>query len=193
MPSQTAQDILDFWFRPPSNPDYGQPQKAWFIKSAAFDREIRDRFLSLHTQACDGQLDHWQNESMSCLALVIALDQFSRNLYRGTPQAFSADKKALAIANQAIAQGFDQLLLPVQRWFLYLPFEHSEDWTDQQRSLKLWAGLRTHAPSASAIQYAEKHAQVIQQFGRFPHRNTILNRSSTETELSFLKEPGSSF
>ena len=193
MTPQAAQDILDFWFGSPSDPEYGQPKKAWFIKSAAFDQDIRDRFLAIHTQACDGQLNYWQAEPNSCLALLIVLDQFSRNLFRNTPKAFSADAQALAIAQNAIHQGFESQLLPIQRWFLYLPFEHSENWDDQQRSLELWESLRDHEPSADSIRYADQHAEVIYKFGRFPHRNKILNRPSTESELIFLQQPGSSF
>lgn len=193
MTPTAAQAVLDFWFGSPTEPDYGQPKKAWFIKRQAFDQEIRDRFSSLHAQACAGELDDWQDEPESCLALLIVLDQFSRNLFRGTPKAFSADAKALAIAKRAIAQGFEPLLLPIQRWFLYLPFEHSEDRDDQKRSLELWESLRGHGPSASAIQYAYQHADVIRKFGRFPHRNVILGRTSTEAEQNFLMQPGSSF
>ncbi|MEM9137816.1 MAG: DUF924 family protein, partial [Cyanobacteria bacterium P01_F01_bin.42] len=188
--SQTAQSVLDFWFGHLSADDYGQPRKAWFIKRKEFDDQIRDRFLSLHSRACRGELEDWQQQPQSCLALLLVLDQFSRNLFRGTPQAFEADPQALAIAKQAVQQDYDRDLLPVQRWFIYLPFEHSESWDDQQMSLELWDSLRWHQPSISSIHYAQKHADVIQRFGRFPHRNRILNRLSTEAELSFLEQPG---
>ena len=188
-----AQAVLDFWFGSPTSPTYGDPQKSWFIKRDAFDQEIRDRFLAVHTDANRHQLDPWQYQAESCLALIIVLDQFSRNLFRHTPKAYASDEKALNLAKNAILQGFEQTLLPVQRWFLYLPFEHSEQWRDQQRSLQLWDTLTFHSPSASAIEYAAKHAQVVQKFGRFPHRNTILNRQSTASELRFLQQPGSAF
>ena len=190
---QPAQTVLAFWFGLPSDPDYSQPKKAWFIKNPAFDQDIRDRFLSLHQQACDGSLDPWQNEAESCLALLIILDQFSRNLFRGTPKAFAADDKALAIAKHALKSQLDQSLLPVQRWFIYLPFEHSEVWADQQRSLELWTTLSQHKPSSRTIQYAQQHADIIYRYGRFPHRNAILNRVNTAAEREFLKQPGSSF
>lgn len=188
-----AREILEFWFGPVSDPEFGQPKPAWFVKRPAFDQKIRDRFLSLHQRAIAGDLDSWQHEPESCLALLIILDQFSRNLFRNSPQAFRADPQALAIAKQAIQQKFDQSLHPIQRWFIYLPLEHSENWRDQQQSLDLWESLRFHDPSARSIQYAVQHADVIQRFGRFPHRNSILNRPSTEAELTFLQQPGSSF
>ena len=163
-----AQEILDFWFGPSSDSEFGQPKPAWFIKQPAFDQAIRDRFLELHQQAIANERDAWQEQPDSCLALLIVLDQFSRNLFRGRPQAFGADPKALAIAKRAVQQAFDQQLHPIQRWFVYLPFEHSEAWSDQQRSLELWESLKFHAPSADSIQYAYQHAEVIQRFGRFP-------------------------
>ena len=186
-------EVLAFWFGSPDSRDYGQPHKAWFIKNPAFDQEIRDRFLSTHDQAAAGELDHWQTSAEGCLALLIILDQFSRNLFRDTPRAFAADDKAVAIAQQAIDQGFDQQHLPVQRWFIYLPFEHSENLAHQEQAIALFEALRDDPASASTIQYAYQHHDVIQRFGRFPHRNKILGRDSTAEELEFLKQPGSSF
>lgn len=188
-----AEEILTFWFGKRTDPNFGQQRSCWFVKDPKFDQEIRDRFLADYHQAAAGQLTFWEKTPDRCLALIILLDQFSRNLFRGTPQAFATDAEALRLANHAVHQGFDQTLLPVQCWFLYLPFEHSESWEDQVRSLELWNGLRDHPESARSIIYAEKHAAVIQQFGRFPHRNAILGRPSTDAELEFLSQPGSSF
>jgi uncharacterized protein (DUF924 family) len=193
MTSATATDILDFWLGEPQSADYGKPRAVWFQKDTAFDQLLRDRFFAVYEQAAVDGLAHWQEDLHSCLAFIILLDQFPRNLFRNTPQAFSTDFRALATAKYAIAQGYDQLLLPVQRWFVYLPFEHSESWEEQQRSIQLWEQLRSDADSASAIEFAHRHAEIIQRFGRFPHRNQILGRTSTEEELEFLMQPGSSF
>ncbi len=188
-----AEAILDFWFGRPDDPDYGQPKKYWFIKDPAFDEAIREQFLADYQQAAEGRLNDWQAIPQTCLALLILLDQFPRNLFRGTPQMFATDAHARAVAHHAVEQGFDRLLLPVQRWFVYLPFEHSEDLADQERSIALFAQLADHPDSAMAIDYAQRHHVVIQQFGRFPHRNAILGRDSTPAETEFLQQPGSSF
>jgi uncharacterized protein (DUF924 family) len=186
----TASDILDFWFAPALSPEYGHSRPVWFKKDPEFDRLIRDRFLTVYQQAAAGQLTAWQASAPTCLALIVLLDQFPRNLFRHTPQAFATDPQALAAAEQAIADGFDAKLLPVQRWFIYMPFEHSENLQHQERSLRLFEQLKDLPAGAD---YARRHWQVIQRFGRFPHRNAILGRSSTPEELEFLTQPGSSF
>lgn len=193
MTSKDAIEILEFWFGHPQAADYGRFRSVWFQKDAGFDQLLRDRFFSLYEQAASGLLEPWREDAQSCLALIILLDQLPRNLFRNTPRAFATDSQALATAKYAIAQGYDQLLLPVQRWFIYLPFEHSESKEEQARSLQLWEQLRGDPESVSAIDFARRHAEVIQRFGRFPHRNQILGRSSTAKELEFLKQPGSSF
>lgn len=185
--------ILNFWFGDPHSPDYGQPRSQWFEKDPAFDQQIRDQFETDYWQAMAGHLNHWVSSAAGCLALVLLQDQFPRNLFRNTPQAFASDAHALEVAETAIAQGFDRQLLPVQRWFIYLPFEHSEDLATQERSLQLWEELRDHPASASCIEYAQRHYEVIRQFDRFPHRNEILGRDSTPAELEFLLQPGSRF
>lgn len=187
------QAVLDFWFGPPDSPEFGQQRSQWFRKAPDFDREIRDRFEPLYRRGAAGELDDWQTAPESCLALLLLLDQFPRNLYRGRPQAFATDDRARAAADRALSAGFDRRLLPVQRWFVYLPFEHSENWADQARSLELFATLKDDPASASAIDYARRHAEVIARFGRFPHRNAILGRESTPEEREFLQQPGSSF
>jgi uncharacterized protein (DUF924 family) len=193
MISEHATEILEFWFGNPQAADYGKSRSVWFQKDEAFDQLLRDRFLPLYQQAAAGLLEFWQGDAQSCLALMILLDQFPRNLFRNTSQAFATDPQALTTAKYAIAQGYDQSLLPVQRWFIYLPFEHSESREEQARSLQLWEQLREDPDSASAIDYAHRHADVIQRFGRFPHRNQILGRPGTVEELEFLKQPGSGF
>jgi uncharacterized protein (DUF924 family) len=185
-----APDILDFWFAPASSPEYGHSRAVWFKNDPEFDRLIRDRFLMVYQQAAAGQLAAWQASAPTCLALIVLLDQFSRNLFRHTPQAFATDSQALAAAERAIAHGLDVELLPVQRWFIYMPFEHSENLQHQERSVQLFEQLKDLPAGAD---YARRHWQVIQRFGRFPHRNAILGRPSTPEELEFLSQPGSSF
>ena len=185
--------ILDFWFGKPTDQNYGKPRRAWFIKSTAFDQEIRQTFSSDYQQAAAGKLNNWQEFPLSCLALIILLDQFPRNLFRHQPQSFATDNLALQFAQYAITNDFDQQLLPVQRWFIYLPFEHSENLEHQYQAVKLFSTLKKYPESGSTIDYAQRHLQVIQRFGRFPHRNRILGRQSTAEELEFLSQPGSSF
>lgn len=190
---KSYQEVLEFWFGNSDDPDYGKPKKYWFVKDEAFDQTVRSQFVATYQQAAEGNLNHWQEFPLSCLALIIVLDQFPRNMFRGQPQAFATDDQALSIAEFAIAQGFDQALLPVQRWFIYLPFEHSENLKDQQKSVELLSTLRDDPDSQDAIDYGYRHLKVIAQFGRFPHRNAILGRQSTPAEEAFLSQPKSSF
>jgi uncharacterized protein (DUF924 family) len=189
----TPDTILDFWFGTPDSPEYGRERKEWFLKDAQFDEQIRSRFLSHYRQAAAGELDAWQTSPLGCLALIITLDQFPRNLFRGKPESFATDQQALALAEWAVEREFDRSLLSVQRWFIYLPFEHSEDIAVQRRSLELWEGLRDDPGSIGAIDYARRHYEVIARFERFPHRNAILGRQNTLEEEEFLQQPGSSF
>ena len=185
--------ILNFWFGDKKATDYGKPQKFWFIKAPQQDRQIKEMFEPIYLQAKAAELDRWKEKPLSCLALIILLDQFPRNMYRGKPQAFATDAQALAVAQYAIAKGYDRDLLPVQRWFIYLPFEHSENLADQETAVQIFSTLGNDPNSQSAIAYAQRHLQVIQDFGRFPHRNQILGRQSTPEEIEFLKQPGSGF
>lgn len=187
------EDILNFWFDDPDAIAAGGYRKVWFSKDLDFDRAIQTQFLTDYQQAAIGQLDHWQSTPEGCLALILLLDQFPRNLFRGQPQSFATDAKALTIAEQAIAQGFDQALPLIQRWFVYLPFMHSEDLTMQQRSVQLYTTFQDNPVTPSAYTYALKHLEVIERFGRFPHRNVILGRETTPEEAEFLTQPGSSF
>ncbi|MBE9167389.1 DUF924 domain-containing protein [Pleurocapsales cyanobacterium LEGE 06147] len=189
----SVKSILDFWFGKPEDKNYGKPRKYWFSKSQEFDEEIRSRFLSTYRQAAEGKLNHWQQQPLSCLALIILLDQFPRNLFRDRPQAFATDDLALGFAQYALVHGFDRQLLPVQRWFIYLPFEHSENLEHQQQAVRLFATLKNDPDSASAIASACDHLEIIKRFGRFPHRNRILGRLNTPQEEEFLKQSGSSF
>lgn len=185
--------ILDFWFGRPDESDYGKQRSFWFSKKLEFDQEVQNRYSRDYEKAVAGQLDHWRDAPRSCLALILLLDQFPRNMFRGTAKAFASDPQALSVAQHAVANGFDQELLTVQRWFVYLPFEHSENLADQRQCTKLFASLSDDPDSISTIDYAVHHRSVIERFGRFPHRNKILGRATTPEEAEFLKQPGSSF
>jgi uncharacterized protein (DUF924 family) len=188
-----AQEILDFWFGQPDEPGYGKFRNTWFDKDTDFDEHIRTWFLSDYQRAAAGYLDNWTELPQNCLALIILLDQFPRNIFRDTPEAFATDWQALSVAQQAIAKGYDQKLLPVQRWFIYLPFEHSENIKHQNTAVELFQQLSHLADHANAINSAIHHRQIIQRFGRFPHRNLILGRISTPEEKEFLQQPGAYF
>lgn len=185
--------VLDFWFAPPDSPERGRPRKCWFAKDAAFDEEVRRRFLAVHEAACEGRLASWEGGPLSALALVVVLDQFPRNMYRAQARAFAADALALGVARRMVGRGFDALLRREERMFVYLPFEHAEDLAAQRRCLALMAGLGGDSLGSSAHDYARRHYEIIARFGRFPHRNEALGRSSTADEIAFLAQPGSSF
>ena len=178
----TPSDILDFWFSE-------DVKSKWFAGGKSFDDELRQRFTTLLQKARLGELTHWAENPDGALALVILLDQLSRNIHRGTPEAFAADALALETAKHAIAQGYDLRLAPEGRGFLYMPFEHSEVLADQERGVALFEALG----AAESLDYMRRHRDIIARFGRFPHRNAILGRSSTAEEIEFLKQPGSSF
>ncbi len=184
-------EILHFWFTDPDG-TVGKNRKVWFSKDPEFDAAVRDRFLAAYHQAAAGELDSWQQTASGCLALILLLDQFPRNMFRGQPASFATDEKALAVAHGAIAQGFDRTLPLIQRWFVYLPFMHSEDLDIQRQSVELFRQFAEDPETQSSYPYAIKHLEVIQRFGRFPHRNVILGRENTPQETEFLKQPGSS-
>ncbi|RQR38265.1 MULTISPECIES: DUF924 family protein [unclassified Burkholderia] len=189
-----AREILDFWFGEPDSAAFGHARKVWFNGGAAFDDVLRTRYGALLDAACDGACDHWADTPLGALALIVVLDQFSRNIHRGTPRAFAADPRALALARRVVAAGWDaQLPSGHHRAFAYLPFEHDESDASQREAVRLCAGIRGEAGCASYHDFALRHAAVIGRFGRFPHRNAILGRASTDAEAAFLREPGSSF
>ena len=191
MPNASSADVLEFWFGPPDVAP--TKRKEWFGKAPEFDAEIRRRFEPLIGRAAAGACDDWRVSARDALALCIVLDQFPRNSYRGSPRAFATDAKALAVARDSIDRGFDRLLSPVERVFVYLPLEHAEDVACQDLSVRLFDSLPDDADSESARDYARRHRDIVVRFGRFPHRNDILGRTSTPEELAFLREPGSSF
>lgn len=174
--------VLHFWF------DSLQPAQ-WWTKDLALDERIRQQFGSLHTQASAGELFPWRDSAEGRLAEVLVLDQFSRHLFRDSARAFAQDGMALALAQEAIAQGFDRTLTPVQRSFLYLPFMHSESALIHEQALRLY----TQNGLAENLDFELRHKAIIDRFGRYPHRNAALGRISTAEEIAFLQEPGSSF
>lgn len=182
-----AGDILAFWF------GRRQPDPRWFGKDAAFDGEIRARYGKAIEEALRGGYESWSATPRGALARILLLDQFTRNAFRDTPRAFAGDSLALELAGRAVDARFDRELAAFERWFLYLPFEHAEDAASQDRSLALFGALARETGRRDALEWAERHAAVIRRFGRYPHRNAILGRASTDDELAFLREPGSGF
>ena len=171
-------EVLTFWFAPDVQP-------LWFASTPDFDEQLRARFLATYRAAAAGQLTDWDATAEGALALVIVLDQFPPNLFRGQPESFATEVAARAVADRAIARGFDQALPPKQRQFLYLPFMHSEVLADQERSVRLYQqpGLE------DSLRFARHHRDLIARFGRFPHRNAILGRPSTAEERAYLASP----
>lgn len=178
-------EVLDFWFR--------RDRKAWFEKNPAFDEEIRARFLPLLEQAMNDELKIWRQAPESCLALVILLDQFPRNMFRGSAKAFAADPLARDVTCAILANRWDMAMTPDERMFAYLPLEHSESLADQEHCLALMKEITVFPETADLPKWAEAHLVIIRRFGRFPHRNAVLGRASTPEEAEFLKQPGSSF
>jgi uncharacterized protein (DUF924 family) len=174
----TADDVLAFWRA-------AGPQQ-WFTKDDTFDAEIRTRFLPIYEAAAAGALAEWEATPGGALALTIVLDQFPRNMFRNDPRAFAADAAARAVADRALARGFDKQVPSGERLFFYLPFEHSETMDDQERCCALFRALG----DADLLRWAELHADIIRRFGRFPHRNAVLGRTTTPAEKSFLDDDG---
>ncbi len=189
-----AQAVLDFWFAAQGDPDHGTVRDLWFRKRDECDRLISERFGPLIEQALRGELQAWAAEPQGALAQIVLLDQFTRNTFRDTPRAFAGDKGALAAAMAIVGSRHDETLLPVQRVFIYLPFEHAENMGMQEEALRLFTRLVADAPELqNMLDYAQRHHDVVQRFGRFPHRNAILGRRSTTEETEFLMQPGSRF
>ena len=181
--ASVAQAILDFWFSAACRPK-------WFAKDAAFDADIAARFQPAWERAAAGGFADWSHSANAALARVVLLDQFPRNMFRGSPKAFSSDALALAAAQDAVARGYDRAVAPERRLFFYLPYEHSEELEAQRRGYDLCAA---NIDWPDALTAAARHMEIIERFGRFPHRNAVLGRVSTAAELEFLQEPNSSF
>jgi len=178
----TPDKIIKFWF------EENGPE-AWYRKSAEFDQEIRDRFTDIHGEAASGELSEWMGTAKGRLAEIIVLDQFSRNMFRDKPESFAYDDIALERAKEAISMGDDKKLNTTQRAFLYMPYMHSESLAIHEEAVTLFSkpGLENN------LDYEYKHKDIIEKFGRYPHRNAILGRDSTPEEMEFLKQENSSF
>lgn len=177
-------EVLAYWFG--QGDQYGKPHKRWFVKDVVFDAQVTKSYLSLHEEIV--RYRTWLDDPRACLARILVLDQFPRNMFRGTARAFATDALALEAARLAVERGYDRGMLEVEKLFVYLPFEHSEVLADQDRSCELMKDF-----NAELVDYAERHRAIIRRFGRFPHRNAILGRASTPEEIEFLKTPGSGF
>jgi uncharacterized protein (DUF924 family) len=174
----TAHEVLAFW--------RAAGPKKWFAKDPTFDAEISKRFLATYEAAARGEFSDWEATPDGALALLLVLDQFPRNMFRNDRRTYAADVTARAVANRAIARGFDQRIDAGERAFMYLPFEHSEDIADQERSCTLVRAMN----DPELLRWAELHADIIRRFGRFPHRNKVLGRATTPQEQTFLDSGG---
>ncbi len=174
----SAAEVVSFWGD--AGPD------RWFTKDAAFDNQIRERFFDTYEAAAAGKLSGWEHSARDALALLILLDQFPRNMFRGDARAFATDPLARAVAAGAIVRGFDSQVQKELRGFFYLPFEHSEDLADQERSVAFHKAIG----DADGLKWAEIHADIVRRFGRFPHRNAVLGRTTTPEEQKFLDDGG---
>lgn len=175
----TKHEIVQFWF------EETEPQ-IWFQQNEDFDRQIRDRFGVTYDMAKDGLCNNWGHDSEGCLALCLLLDQFPRRIYRGTPAAYATDEMALLVAKQALQKGFDRVLAAERRFYIYLPFEHSETEHDQKRNLELFKAMEIENPVAYHV--AKQRYDIFKSFGRFPERNEALGRKNTEEEAKFLND-----
>ncbi len=198
---ETIDSILTFWFGHgvTAREISDERQPVWFGKNDDVDLEIRTRFEPATRAVFDGRLDHWRETPRGMLASIICCDQFPRNMYRGRAESFAFDTAALAMAEEMVAAGTHLELQPIQRVFAYLPFEHSEDLAMQDKSMELFGALAEQEDPEERelfgvnLDFARRHWEIIERFGRFPHRNAILGRESTDEETEFLTQPGSSF
>ena len=184
--NERVQEIFEFWFGQPDDPGYEEARKIWFVSNPVFDEEIRRRFKGDYDRAVSGDYDAWKDDQRACLCLVLLLDQFPRNMFRGAPKAFATDARAVEVASYAIRKGHDRGLRPAETYFYYMPFEHSERLEDQRRCVDLVRSLEDHPRREAWLDYAAKHLEVIEAFGRFPHRNPILGRPNTDAEDAYL-------
>ncbi len=199
--NESPETILEFWFGSSSNDaaTAKQQSKLWWSKQEQVDTQIKVRFELLVKAAGAGQLQHWRQSASGQLALIILTDQFPRNIYRGTPKSFGFDSVSHGLSKDGLMARRDRELRPIERVFFYMPLEHSENTTDQQECVALFKELADSVPElqretfAGFIDFAVRHCQIIERFGRFPHRNAILGRVSTPEEVEFLTQPGSSF
>jgi uncharacterized protein (DUF924 family) len=201
MAQDEIDEVLEFWLGELDELGRADAAQAsrWFTKDQALDEEMRRRFRALHRAVAVGDRDAWLGSPRGRLAYVIVLDQFSRNMFRGTPEMFATDDKARAAAVAGLDAGLDRELGVAERMFLYMPLMHSEALADQERCVALFSAFLDEAPAAAkdeianALKFAKAHRDIVARFGRFPHRNATLGRQSTDEELAFLAQPGSSF
>lgn len=186
-----AQALIEFWFGPPGDPERETHRDIWFKSTPDHDATLRRLFLVDQEQAACGALASWEDSCEGAMALLLLLDQIPRNIFRGTPRAYATDGAALAVADRAMAKGFDGLVPPAWRKFFYMPLHHSENADDQRRSIALLQAVPNDPARADNIRYAGRYLDIIERFGRFPHRNAVLGRASTPEELAFLEEPES--
>lgn len=182
--------ILDYWFGPPDSEIHGTFREMWYRGGPEIDAQIAERFEAFYEHAATGELDGWRKQARSCLALILLLDQFPRNMFRGQPRSFATDAKAVETARHAVERGYDRRLDLDTQQFYYMPFEHSEDMADQRRAVELFRAAIDHERKEENIGFAVKHLEIIERFGRFPHRNAILGRESTAEEIKFLEDGG---
>lgn len=194
----TPDDLLNLWLGEPGSPPLALASQ-WYKKDEAFDRALRDRFEATLEAGVRGELGAWRSTPRGQLAAIILFDQLSRNMFRGTPRAFAQDALALALTTDALSNGSYEALSPIERSFALMPLMHAEDITSQRRCVAEFEKLAAEAPEelkkflANSVDYARRHAAIVERFGRFPHRNETLGRASTPEEVEFLKQPGSSF
>ena len=188
---ERARALLDVWFGTPEDPLREERRDIWFHSTPQYDETLRERFLADYERAAAGALADWEAAPDSALALVLLLDQIPRNIFRATPRCYATDAMARAVADRAMALGFDMKVPPAWRLFFYMPLHHSEDLADQRRAMALVANLpgRRDPEHGENRRYGLPYVEVIARFGRFPHRNTILGRASTPEELAFLGKP----
>jgi uncharacterized protein (DUF924 family) len=186
-----AQALLDFWFGLGGDPEYETHRDIWFKSTPEHDATLRRLFLTDYEQAARGELATWEEACESALALLLLLDQIPRNIFRGTPRAYVTDAAARAAADRAITKGFDALVPAAWRKFFYMPLHHSENADDQRRSIELLQAVPNDPARAENTRYARRYLDIIERFGRFPHRNAVLGRVSTAEEIAFLEEPES--
>jgi uncharacterized protein (DUF924 family) len=183
--------LLDFWFGPAGDPERECHREIWFKCPPEHDEALRRLFLADYERAAAGALADWEPAPDSALALVLLLDQLPRNIFRGTPRAYATDPLARDVADRAMARGFDTVLPPAWRKFFYMPLHHSEDAADQRQSIDLLLAVPNDPARADNTRYARRYLDIIERFGRFPHRNAVLGRASTQEEIAFLDEPES--
>ena len=183
-PSPSIRDVLDFWFLPLEHPDHGKPREVWWSGPAEFDAEIRERFSAAFERSIEGAFDHWRHSPDGALALILLCDQFPRNMHRRSAPAFAGDAKALETARLALARSYPAAFNLTMRLFFFMPFQHSESLVDQELGCSLFAAF----DDEETMKHAVEHRDIIERFGRFPHRNDVLGRACSSDELEYLKD-----